>query len=186
MSDLVLAHRQELVDIADAIRAANGTTSGIKIDEIPQLIEDLGLNYTTGTFTASATGTSETITHGLGVTPTIIIFCKQGTLSTPTTTSSCSASYNDTAISLKIGSYYYHCGNDPAYVSAYSRSYCSTTSSYKYVSKYYYYKNLQQGYSTSATTSYSIKATNSTTFKTPTYIRAGGTYVWYAIGGLEL
>lgn len=184
MSDLVLAHRQELVDIADAIRAANGTTSGIKIDEIPQLIENLGLNYTSGTYTASSTGTSATITHGLGVTPTIVIFCKNGTFSMPTTTTSCGTSYSDTAISVKIGSYYYYCGNDPSYVNAYSRSYCSATSSYKYVTKYYYYRHLQQNYSTTATTSYCINNVNSTTFKTPTYIRSGGSYTWYAIGGL--
>lgn len=184
MSDLVLAHRQELVDIADAIRAANGTTSGIKIDEIPQLIEDLGLNYTSGTYTASSTGTSATITHGLGVTPTIVIFCKKGSFSIPSTTASCGTSYSDTAISVKIGSYYYYCGNDPSYVSAYSRSYCSTTGSYRYITKYYYYKNLQQGYTTGTVTNYSVNNVNSTTFKTPTYIQSGGSYVWYAIGGL--
>lgn len=184
MSDLVLAHRQELVDIADAIREANGTTSGIKIDEIPQLIEDLGLKYTSGTYTASSSATSATITHGLGVVPTIVIFCKEGTISTPTTTGSCGTSYNDTAISAKIGSYYYYCGNDPSFVSAYSRSYCSTTSSYRYVTKYYYYKNLQQNYTTAGSTAYSINNVGSTTFKTPNYIRSGSSYVWYAIGGL--
>lgn len=184
MSDLILAHRQELVDIADAIRAANGTTSGIKIDEIPQLIEDLGLNYTSGTYTASSTGISATITHGLGVTPTIVIFCKKGNFSNPTTTTACGTSYNDTAISVKIGSYYYYCGNDPSYATGLVRSYCTSTHSYSYVTKYTYYKNLQQGYSITTTTSYCVNNVDSTTFKTPTYIRSGGSYVWYAIGGL--
>lgn len=180
MSDLVLAHRQELVDIADAIRAANGTTSGIKIDEIPQLIEDLGVKYTSGTYTASTTGSAATITHGLGITPSIIIFIRKGTFSTPSSTGACSTYH--ALMSVKTFSSYYYCGADPGYFTSQVRSYCSTTGSYIYTTKYYYYNGLVRG--TSTDSRYGVNSITSSSFKTPSYLTSGTSYAWYAIGGL--
>lgn len=77
MSDLVIAQKQDLINIADAIREKTETTDGMGIDEMAALIAAIeaggGGNIATGSFVPSEATINMEITHNLGVVPNLYV-----------------------------------------------------------------------------------------------------------------
>lgn len=90
MSELVIAQKQDLINIADAIREKTETTDGMGIDEMAALIAaiesgaDLSktqfTKMTCGTITPSQASSSLTINHNLGGNPksSFVLFGRSG------------------------------------------------------------------------------------------------------------
>lgn len=80
MSDLVIAQKQDLINIADAIREKTETTDGMALDEMAALIAAIeagGGSIVAGTYTPASTQSSRvTVTHNLGKEPTGVLFAK--------------------------------------------------------------------------------------------------------------
>lgn len=79
-SDYVIAQKQDLINIADAIREKTGTTDGMGIDEMAALIAAIesgggsdGLQIASGEFTLASSISTYTVTHDLGVLPNLFI-----------------------------------------------------------------------------------------------------------------
>ena len=88
MSEYIVAPKQDLVNIADAIREKTETTDGMALDEMAALIAAIeagggGIKYATGTISLAETTTitssnPTTLTHNLGIIPSLLYMQANG------------------------------------------------------------------------------------------------------------
>lgn len=143
------------------------------------------VKYTTGTVKGVHNGSAVVVEHGLGKTPSRVIFFLAGEIYTPTYSSSSSTTvfqslFSDVRVNAEGSQYKYSMNNC-----------CLTTSRFVYYSsgsttpKYTATNTVSSAGAilTNSLTSYenrAVHAINETTFETPKYIRANTGYRWIA------
>lgn len=135
-----------------------------------------GTEVTSGTFTASESGTAETITHGLGTVPGTILFFKNADRETGNVYGNPGTDYSfyDSLFAAKLnsGSYIY------AYNYVQKMSYYATSSSSSTTSRIVYSGNYNKATGENAT--YGLSEINEITFTTPTKLIENASYCWIA------
>ena len=167
-----------LTELADSIRLKSGKSGKMSLEEMAAALMGVtvegDVGFTSGTFTATTTGSAKTVNHGLGQEPGAVIFIKMGTYDS--SSSSSSTTFYDALFCVVYGkesgyNYCYH----------YYRKATSSSSSTS---------NRTWGYSSTtadvmfgsgkSTNSYYITNINETSFTTPSKLSSGRKYVWIA------
>ena len=179
---IVTIDKDKLVSLADNLREATNSSETFSADTLITSLSSYLNNHkiTMGTFSASATGSRQTIQHNLGITPKIIfLFC----MSSYTSASTSSGRQPQIQFSyLKINddltydyTYNYNYPN-------YKKYYASKSSSNQSTLYYdYVYEGSVYASTTLGNTSYCINNVNSSSFTSPSYIYKGKEYFWIAI-----
>lgn len=171
--------KELLTDLADSIRLKSRKSGKMTLEEMADALMGVtvegDVGFTSGTFTASATGSAETVQHGLGQEPGAVMLIKAA--ATDSLTSSTNTTFYDSLFCVVYGkesgyNYCYH-----YYRKATSSSSPSTS---------------QRVWSNSSTTaatmfgsgnssnSYYVTNINETSFTTPSKLVSGRRYVWIA------
>lgn len=143
------------------------------------------VTYTTGTVKGVKSGSAVVVEHGLGKTPSRVVFYLTGSVYTPTYTASSSAAvyqslFSDVRVNAE-GSTYKYVMNSCYLTTVKFVYYSSGSTTPKYTAKNTVTStgtiltNDFTGYETRA-----VHAINETTFNTPEYIRANTDYHWIA------
>lgn len=165
-----------MTGLADSVRLKTGKTGKMTLEQIADAITgitvegDVGFKY--GTFTASSTGTSRTINHGLGQVPGAVIFAKMG--ANAGTATSVGSYVRDALVSIVYGenaghSYCYHYSSrtssstSPSNSRTWSHSSATPTTMFG---------------ANSSTSGYYVTNINEISFKTPSYLISGKKYFW--------
>lgn len=167
-----------MTGLADSVRLKTGKTEKMTLEQIAAAITGItvegDIGFTCGTFTATSTGSSRTITHGLGQVPGALIFAKVG--ATAGTAGSVGSYVRDSLVSIVYGedvghSYCYHyssrTSSSSSATSSRTWSHSSTTPSNMFSSD-------------TSSSAYYVTNINETSFKTPSYLIANKKYLWIA------
>ena len=165
-----------MTGLADSVRLKTGKTGKMTLEQIADAITGItvegDVGFKCGTFTASSTGTSRTINHGLGQVPGAVIFAKMG--SNAGTAGSVGSYVRDALVSIVYGenaghSYCYHYSSRTSSSTSPSNSrtwsHSSTTPTTMFGAN-------------SSTSGYYVTNINEISFKTPSYLISGKKYFW--------
>lgn len=165
-----------MTSLADSVRLKTGKTGKMTLEQIADAITGItvegDVGFKCGTFTASSTGTSRTINHGLGQVPGAVIFAKMG--SNAGTAGSVGSYVRDALVSIVYGenaghSYCYHYSSRTSSSTSPSNSrtwsHSSTTPTTMFGAD-------------SSTSGYYVTNINEISFKTPSYLISGKKYFW--------
>lgn len=165
-----------MTGLADSVRLKTGKTGKMTLEQIADAITGItvegDVGFKCGTFTASSTGTSRTINHGLGQVPGAVIFAKMG--SNAGTAGSVGSYVRDALVSIVYGenaghSYCYHYSSRTSSSTSPSNSrtwsHSSTTPTTMFGAD-------------SSTSGYYVTNINEISFKTPSYLISGKKYFW--------
>ena len=176
---MVMSVKELLTGLADSIRLKSGKSGKMTLEEMAAALMGVtvegDVGFTSGTFTASSTGSAKTVNHGLGQEPGAVIFIKAAATDSQSTSSN--TTFYDSLFCVVYGkesgyNYSYH-----YYRKATSSSSPSTS---------------QRVWSNSSTTaatmfgsgnaanSYYITNINENSFTTPSKLVSGKKYVWIA------
>lgn len=172
-----------MTELADAVRLKSGSTGEMTIKQMVTAMagitvsDDIG--FTCGTFTASSTGASVEVEHGLGHTPGAILFMKRGSAESSISSSTGLTSLYESLVSLVYG-------EDSGHTYCYGliRKTTSSSGSTSYTTTKYW-SNSTSVPSTMFTegasaASYYVSNINATSFKTPSKLMINDTYFWIA------
>lgn len=168
-----------LTGLADSIRLKSGKSGKLSLEEMAAALMGVTVEgdvaFTCGSFTASATGAAQTIEHGLGQVPGAVLFFKKSSIDS--ISSSTTTYFYDSLLSIVYGAEAGH-----AYCYHYFRRATSSSTSST--------SNRTWSNSTAipstmfgtghAANSYYVTNINETSFKTPSRLVSGRTYVWIA------
>lgn len=173
--------KELLTGLADSIRLKSGKTGKMTLEEMAAALMGVtvegDVGFTSGTFTASTTGSAKTIAHGLGQVPGAVIFIKTGSTDSASGGGTGTTTFNDSLFCAVYGkeSGYNYCYHTYRKASSGSSSYTSTrtwaNSSITASSMF--------GSGNSASNFY-ITNINETSFTTPTKLVSGRKYIWIA------
>jgi len=165
-----------MTGLADSVRLKTGKTGKMTLEQIADAITGItvegDVGFKCGTFTASSTGTSRTINHGLGQVPGAVIFAKMG--ANAGTATSVGSYVRDALVSIVYG-------EDVGHAYCYHYSSRSSSSSSPSTSRTWNYSSTMPSTmfgSGSSTSSYYVTNINATSFKTPNYLTSGKKYFW--------
>lgn len=173
-----------MTELADAVRLKSGESGEMTIRQMITAMagitvsEDLG--FTSGSFSASSTGNSRVVTHGLGHKPGAILFIKKGSYdSSSSLIPSSSTTGYDALVSLIFGedSGHVYCYGSVRKQSTGSGSGTTTTTSRSWSSSSTTPTNI---FGTGSVSNYYVTNINETTFTTPKGLVSGRTYFWIA------
>lgn len=162
--------------LAESVRLKTGKTGKMTLEQIADAITGItvegDVGFKCGTFTASSTGTSRTINHGLGQVPGAVIFAKMG--ANAGTAGSVGSYVRDALVSIVYGenaghSYCYHYSSRTSSSTSPSNSrtwsHSSTTPTTMFGAN-------------SSTSGYYVTNINEISFKTPSYLISSKKYFW--------
>ena len=168
-----------LTELADSIRLKSGKTGKMSLEDMAAALMGVtvegDIGFTCGSFTASSTGSARTINHGLGQVPGAVLFMKKASTDSNSSSSSTSTSY-DSLLSIVYGAdaghtycYHYYRRSTSSSGSSSGRTWTNSTS----------IPDTMFG-SGNSPSSYYVTNINETSFKTPSKLAYGRTYVWIA------
>ena len=169
-----------MTELANAVRLKSGETGEMTIRQMVTAMagitvaDDIG--FTCGTFTATATGSTRSISHGLGHKPGAIIFVKRGSYDSSSSIATSTSSVYDSLASIVFG-------EDSGHVYGYNTlRRASSSSSSVTTSRYWSYSATipSNVFASGSTSNYYVTNINETTFTTPKGLISGKSYFWIA------
>ncbi len=168
--------KELMTGLANSVRLKTGKTGKMTLEQIADAITGItvegDVGFTCGTFTATSTGSSRTINHGLGQVPGAVIFAK---MSANAGTAGSTGTYvRDALVSIVYGegvghSYCYHysskTSSSSSATSSRTWSHSTNTPTTMFASG-------------SSNSSYYVSNINETSFKTPSCLISGKKYFW--------
>lgn len=167
-----------MTGLADSVRLKTGKSGKMTLEQIAAAITGItvegDVSFKCGTFTASTTGSSRTISHGLGQVPGAVVFVKMA--SNAGTAGSVGSGVRDALLSVVYG-------EDEGHTYCYHSSYKSSSSSPAITNRYWNHSTTTPSTmfgSGNSTNGYYVTNINATSFKTPSYLISGKKYLWIA------
>ena len=167
-------------ELADAVRLKSGETGEMTIRQMVTAMagitvaDDIG--FTSGSFTASSTGSAKVVTHGLGHKPGAILFVKRGSYDASSSIATSTSTVYDALVSIAFGE---DSGHAYAY-NTFRRSSSSSSSITSTRSWSHSSSTPETVFGSGSASSYYVTNINETTFTTPRGLISGKTYFWIA------